>query len=375
MRQYWVMKTGFAMLDVGHAYGLAELLHRCLQWAEDESDVEVTDCGAFWLVTAPPVPVSAAGAEEIAEGLVVPLTAPRAEAGSEEEKGPEWFLARGWDYVCLTNQPADRAKAVARLRAALPGVVAALSAEPATPQAPVAVADFYRPATITTPQGLETAAGKGSRAAARGTYGEGQFDIPEDLWAVSVVGAASVGTFLWPRQGQGYAAILPVPEHIVYENHRAVRDTLRASGMLCPVSTTTALAHYAVRLAATEAQQRANHSGWRSTYSGVVYQGMVKTTQRPKPALGGLYPLDWLRRLVAHDLDAAISLCGTWDKLLALGGMRGMEPLALTLTEFLMDPRLEKIERHWRVHLRLFLAEKLRVLYPAIAIEGVMNCV
>ncbi len=370
--RYFVTRTGFEMADVCHAYGVAELLQHVhvVLGREPDPPIEIRDLGHAWEIGAARTDIDPKLAERVAKSITAPL-ANQPERG-QDAPPPGWFVARGWNYLYVTNQAKDKATAAQRLRAALPRVVHLLSERDGDVMA------LYRTEEVTTPQGLETAGGKGSRSAARNVYAEKQWALPEDLWAVAAVGAMAVGTFLWPRQGQGNAAIVPVPQQVRYENHLEIRDETRAWGILCSASTTTAIAHYAAKLAQRVAQREADTTGWESRYSAVAYEGMSRTGQRPKPAHGGLFPMDLFNEIIAQDPEAAIALFTVWDKLLQVGGFKGMETLALSLTEFLMHPTLRNLERHWRVHLRFSLrdesdSKRVRTFYPEQATKGLMT--
>lgn len=372
--QYHVMKTGFEMADVCRVYGVAELLRKASleTGGPPHAPPRIRDASYMWLVDAPQVSMSEAVAQQVTTDITAPL-------GREHAKAPEgnsdvgWFLAHGWNYLYVTNQAKDKAKALDTLQQSLPRALWSL----ADPQ------KGGKAGTLTTPQGLETAGGKGSRAASRNTYGEGQSEMPGDHWAVAVVGAMAVGTYLWPKKGsgQGNLALVPVPADVTYDSHLEIRDDLRAGGILCPVSSTTAVAHFAVKLARHQSQRQADTTGWANRYSAVAYEAMAPTGQRPKPAHGGMFPMDALNALIGGTQESAARaevVLGVWDKLLQTAGMnKGMETLALTLTDFLMHPTLSNLERHWRTHLRFSLREegdkkRVRTFYPEAAMEGLM---
>ena len=364
------------MADVCHVYGVAELLRAT--WREvdrdEEPDIRITDLGPMWSVEAPDVDADETVAQGVAEALTTPVFAPE-DRPEEGEPPPEWFISRGWNYLNITNRTGKDKKADALrdvLAAIVPSILEAARA------GPLIVADTYRSGgKETIPQGLETAAAKGSRSASRSSYAEGGMQASAQYWALSSVGAMAVGTFLYARQGQGDTAVVPLPANVSYGNNLEIRDVLRTRGLPCSASTTAALAHYAVRLSHAAITRMGGGAG-PVAYSGIVYESMSRTGQQPKPAHGGLFPMEYLNAIAADDPAQALALCEVWDKVLVQGSFQGREMLALTLAEFLMHPSLSRLERHWRVHLRFSLRDKsdskrVGVSYDQTAMKGLME--
>ncbi len=363
--QYTVTKTGFEMADVCRAYGLAEVVG-VLSRVEGRDDaaweIPIDDIGWQWRIEGPDLTPDEATVRTAVDQLTAHLFT-GAKPGEVDRTDPAWFLARGWNYLYVTNLAKDKTGAAERLRAILPEAIQELTSEG---EVSAGVAG------ITTPQGLETAGGKGSRAGSRGQYGEGQSNMPERLWALAAIGAMNVGTFLWPRQGQGFAMVVPHPKSISYADHIEVRNVVRQGGMLCPTSTLTAIAHYCVKLALAVRGAAQRPGDWAQVYSHAVFESMAKTGQRPKPSHGGLFPMDFLNEIIDSGEGAGETL-QTWDKLLTIGGFPGNEALAISLTDFLMHPHLRSFERHCRTHLRMFLQQNVSVLYPTPALERMME--
>jgi len=359
--QYTVTKTGFEMADVCHVYGVVELLEKLgeRRGSLGNEGYHIEDMGWQWIVDGPEVHLRNGDADTAADALTAHLRLDDG-GGAPEQGDPAWFLARGWNYLYVTNLAKDKASAAERLHEALPQAIEELT--------DTGTVGSGGPG-ITTPQGLETAGGKGSRAASRALYGEGQNEMGARFWSVAAVGAMAAGTFLWPRQGQGFAMVVPSPAQVSYEDSVQVRDVVRQSGMLCPTSTLTAIAHYAVKLALSTLSRGRAPGDWKQVYSGVVYEGMAKTGQRPKPVHGGLFPMDVLNDIVEREPGAG-DLLQTWDSLLTAGGFTGREALALTLADFLMNPVLSTFERHCRTHLRMSLRQDVSTLYSTEAMGG-----
>lgn len=364
------------MADVCHVYGVAELLRTL--WREvdrdAEPDIHITDLGPLWLVEAPDVDADETVAEGVAEALTAPVFAPE-ERPEDGEPPPEWFISQGWNYLNITNRTGKDKKADT-LRAILAALVPNIL--DAAGEGPLSVTDTYGSGKETIPQGLESAAAKGSRSASRASYAEGGVQTPVEYWALSCVGAMAVGRFLWALHGPGDTSIVPVPADISYTTNLEIRDLLRTKGRLCTTSTTAALAHYAVRLSHAAITRMGRGGTSPPAYSGIVYESMSRTGQQPKPAHGGLFPMEYLNAIATDDPAQALALCEVWDKVLTQGSFQGREMLALTLAEFLMHPSLSRLERHWRVHLRFSLRDKtdskrVGVSYDEGAMKGLME--
>ncbi len=364
------------MADVCHVYGVAELLRAT--WREvdrdEEPEIHIRGLGPVWSIEAPDLDADESIAHGVAEALTAPVFTPE-ERPEEGAPPPEWFISRGWNYLNITNRTGKDKKADA-LRDVI--AIAGPHILDAARAGPLVVTDTYGRGKETIPQALETAAAKGSRSASRNSYSEGGTQTSVEYWALSCVGAMAVGTFLYAHQGQADTAAVPVPADVDYANNLEIRDVLRTRGRPCSASTTAALAHYAVRLSHAAITRMGGGNGTPAPYSGIVYESMSRTGQQPKPAHGGLFPMEYLNAIAADDPAQALALCEVWDKVLTQGSFQGREMLALTLAEFLMHPSLSRLERHWRVHLRFSLRDKtdskrVGVSYDEGAMKGLME--
>ena len=380
---YWVMKTGFEMLDVYHVYGVAHLLSTAAARASPRvrGDVVIEDVGPLWTVQAPDIPLDDALAREVSQYVTAALVRDDStgEGNDEGARPPEWFLRRGWTYIHATLRE-GREQRAAQLTERLPPAIMAMRPGVVLPKG-------YPPDTAKFLQGLETAAGKGSRRPARAAYSEEGLDaghLPQAMADVACVGLMAVGHIEWPRGGHPSISMVGVPQRVIFTNHIAVRDALRTGGPLSDASDLSAVAHYAVRLVQSLARHSASASPRASRYSGITYETMVGTGANSKPSHGGVFPLDFLNHLAtsADSADGSGDLLDVWDAVFVAaapkgGKDKGKESVALSLAEFLGHPTLRTLERHWRYHLRANLRDRgdrkqIGKLYPEPAMKGLM---
>jgi hypothetical protein len=374
--RYFITKTGFEMVDVCQTYGLAEVLeqaHLEQEGSSPDPPITIHDLGHAWVVEGPEI----AWDQTLCERVCTQLTAPLAASHEAKPTGPDdvaWFLGNGWRYVHYTkrDKAADEAKRLERIV----GSIGPRLSEAASTTGGCA------DGSAKAPQNLDTLLGQGVRQTSRAAaYLEDGVKLSDERWALAALGAAAVGSFTWEKvkgSMKPAGSMVPVPASVRYDSHMSIRREFRRDRQLCALTVTTKCAHFAIKLGLRLVEQRNVAPDWRQHYSAVLFQGIAPTGNQPKPSHGGLFPLELVNELVDADIAAAGDLFDRWDKLLQTAGMnKGMETLALTLTDFLMHPTLSNLERHWRTHLRFSLREegdkkRVRTLYPEAAMEGLM---
>ncbi|MGC8850099.1 MAG: hypothetical protein ACP5QI_06465, partial [Candidatus Bathyarchaeia archaeon] len=204
-------------------------------------------------------------------------------------------------------------------------------------------------------QSLDVSASKGFREEKRGAmYHEGsQLQVDKYSWAIAVLGA--VHFISWRKSPDFIVALVPDPIEIYLFEHREIHEEIDQE-VICGISTTTALAHYSVKLAI---QKGKRGRAPKVRYDSVIFNVMQKTGQQPKPGGGGKYSLSFLERLAgdSHGLKTLDELDRLFSVSRQAKGIR--QDIALALSEFLMRPSLENLRRWESLYIRGHINEGL----------------
>ncbi len=96
-------------------------------------------------------------------------------------------------------------------------------------------------------------------------------------------------------------------------------------------------------------------------------------TSKPKPIKGGIYPLEFLYRLIDSTQKSG-EMIDQWISNFRLANKPGYEYLALYLSEFIVYPSEETLDRYFRIHLRTFLSKDIKPsLYENDIVQELME--
>jgi hypothetical protein len=197
-------------------------------------------------------------------------------------------------------------------------------------------------------QTIDVAAAKGFRETKLcKTYHEGtQIQADKYSGAIAYLGAAHFG--YWQKSADFIMSLVPNPSKVSVLSARQVQKDL-ANEKICNISSSVALAHYSVRLMIL--LQKRQVTGSEVVYDSVLFNVMRQTRQQPKPAGGGRYELDFLRK-VAQEREALT----TMDKIFNMGFIGGIkQDMAMALADFVLDSSLENLQKYQNLHLRAYL--------------------
>lgn len=112
------------------------------------------------------------------------------------------------------------------------------------------------------------------------------------------------------------------------------------------------------------------------TFSSLIFSVMSGggPTSKPKPSSGGLYPLDFLYKLI-ESTEKSGKIFDLWTEIFRLtNNNSGYEDLALYLSEFITYPSKETLDRYLRSHLRIYLSKDIKPrLYENEIMQEVMK--
>ncbi|MGC8793658.1 MAG: hypothetical protein ACP5U2_09745 [Bryobacteraceae bacterium] len=349
--QYFVLKSGFEILDVCRAYGLAQVLH------------------ALARGTAAPV-ISDAG-----QGFVIEMDPPP--ASMDPSGSDEWqavFSLNTWEHVFLTYKAKwteQRDKVGVAFERRLKELLDKDAGDLAV--------NFDGPCTL--PGALEPGAFKGLKGLTARDYAEGPTSADELNWALACLGAVVAQRYRPQRVTGGkreFYVTLPVPEKVRFSDFHAVRQLVYDKEVSYH-GVRGAVAHFSVLLADAVRDKAAGNPHFPLRFSGVLYFSMFRSGNQYKPAIGGAFQTGKLIAMALSGRSAVADVFKTWDYLFRRGATTGAEDLADAATELIMAPSLDSYFRHARVFLRYIVDSNKKVksenLYTEQGLMEVMNYV
>ncbi|MCW4046648.1 MAG: hypothetical protein NWE99_03675 [Candidatus Bathyarchaeota archaeon] len=195
-------------------------------------------------------------------------------------------------------------------------------------------------------QTLDIACAKGYREEKRDVYHDGtQLEIDRFTWAVTCIGAAWAS--VWKETGSFILFMAPNPSNVLLGSHRVIQKEL--DERICPISSNTALVHYATKVTLLIAEKRLSHT---IRYDSVIFNVMQKTGQQPKPAGGGRYGLDLLEKLA--NSPAGKNALSRIEQLFPISSKITGDKQSITfaLTNFLLRPTLTNFRTFESLYIR-----------------------
>jgi hypothetical protein len=121
------------------------------------------------------------------------------------------------------------------------------------------------------------------------------------------------------------------------------------------------LAHAAVNIAKNVYEMKYEEKLFVPKFSSLVF-GVTRSggpKSKPKPLGGGVYPLDFLYRII-ESTEKSGQIFDQWIKIFKLANKPGYEDLSIALSEFVTYPSEETLEKYLKTHLRTFLNKKIK---------------
>lgn len=347
--QYFVLKSGFEILDACRAYGLAEILYAL---GRGEHVPLIEDAGQAYRIGM--------------DGE------PSTQHLSDSERWQAVLEERNWQQVFLTYKKqwtGQRDKVRDVLEKNSNRIVLAAGEGLAV--------DFDGRSTLPGP--LEPCGFKGLKGLTTGDYAERPTQVDEINWALGCLGAAVAQRYRLQRVAGNkweYYVTLPVPENLEWRNFLEVRGLVYEKGVSYH-SVRTAVAHFSVLLADAVRDKADGNPFFPARFSGVLYFSLFPSGNQYKPAAGGVFQLGKLMNMALSRSAGAEPAFKSWDYLFRRGSVQGAEDLADAITELVMAPSLDTYYRHARVFLRYIVDPNRRVkaefLYSEEALWEVMN--
>ncbi len=200
-------------------------------------------------------------------------------------------------------------------------------------------------------QSIDVSAAKGFRERKLGkTYHEGtQLEVDKHSWAIACLGAVHFGYWCKSKGTDFITFLVPNPFKVMYLSHREVHKDL-GQEELCNISSSTILAHYAVKLMILLRRRQISEV----VYDSILFNVMRKTGQQLKPAGGGKYELDFLKN-IAMNKEGSYALI-TMDEVFKNGFVKGIkQDMAMALADLVLHPTFKNLRRYQGLHLRAHL--------------------
>lgn len=353
--EYYIVKSGMQMYDLSRAYGLGEIIANL-----SGSSVEVKDLGSYYLV------------ESMAEPQLIKTRSLASLLPQESDKK--------WGNVFLTLKGKNREREIKECKKMI--IDEKLISSLLDRFKDVQQSEFFASKNNkkTLYESLDLSATKGFREMIRGrTYDEGrQLYVPKEDFLLSVVGHLNYTIWKWKMDGRAGQLIMilftPSAEGIRIGGTPTAREIPQSiDRSLKPHrgGITSTLAYTAVLLG------RHIFSAKEKIYlkfSSLIFGVMISSGKQRKPYGGGIYPLDFVYKIIKSS-ERAGEIFDQWIDIFEKTNRPGYEDLALYLSEFITYPTADTFERYLRAHLGTYLNKDIKPkLYESEILQEVEKC-
>lgn len=341
------------MFDVSKVYGLGYILNLL-----SDSEVVVEDFGYYYLIEADRSP--------------------------DLNNVPKLSILTGkdlpWRTILLTLKGKQRENKIKEIENALKdkNFISKILNKSQKLEAPLLQSSKNR-STETLYQSLELGATKGFREPVKGKrYTEGtQLYISREDFILSVIG--HLHFTIWKQFDDKTISILLNPgiEGVNIGPPGSLKDL--KDGIEKAVKNHKAgffvtLSNTAINLAKKIYEMKTGKYRFLPRFSSLTYGVMKGAGQQMKPYGGGIYPLDFLYKIVDSLPDAG-KIFDMWIDTFNQTNREGYEDLPIFLSEFVTHPSFESFERYIKIHLQYYLDGKMRLpLYEEKSLEEVIKC-
>lgn len=353
--EYYVVKSGMQMYDLSRAYGLGLILQKL-----SSSPAEVKDFGIYYLI-------------EVQTKCNLQKVSSLAALLPQDSD-------RKWVYAFLTLNGKERVSGIKECEKLITDkrVISSILQKYMNVKQPEFFDSKKVNETLTLYQSLDLSATKGFREKIRGrVYREGnQLFIPKEDFLLSIIGHLNFTIWKWEKKVEQLIMILfnPSVDGILIGTFSDARDITRKIDELINTHRSgilSTLCYAALSLAKEISLQEERRLRFSSLIFGVMV-GFGKQ-RKPKPYGGGVYPLDFLHKIIETSKNAA-EIFDLWIDIFRKTNKPGYEELALYLSEFITYPSKNTLDRYLRSHLRMYLNKDIKPkLYEIEIIQEVLK--
>lgn len=224
-------------------------------------------------------------------------------------------------------------------------------------------------------QSLDVRGTKGLREDVRNKYDEGaQIFVPKEDFVLSVVGHLhfTVWKLIGDKKSKKVVSILlkPTVEGVTIggmADLKALKDKVESTTRGHVAGVLPTLTNIAIRLAKEIYEIKKGKPIFIPKFSSLVYGVTIGAGPQQKPYGGGIYPLDFLYRLIEG--VSSNEIFDIWIEVFNKTNQKGKEDLALCLAEFITHPSLESFERYIKTHLRFSFDSRISLYNDEILSE------
>jgi hypothetical protein len=342
------------MYDLSKAYGLGLILQKL-----SDSIVNVKDFGHYYLIEAK----TEYNLKKIKDLALL--------LGESDKK---------WGYLLLTLKGKGRVDKIKELKELIVNkkIISTILDKFKSIKQPEFFDSPNKKERETLYQSLDLGATKGFREKIRGiVYHEGsQLYVPKEDFLLSVIGHLNFTIWKWKMEKKAGQLIMilfnPSLEGIPIGDSPDARDIKKRideSLTTHKAGISSTLSYASVLLAKEISLQKTRIA----KFSNLVFGVMVGSGQQRKPYGGGVYPLDFLHKVI-NSTEKAPEIFDQWIKIFKLTNQPGYEDLAMALSEFITYPSEGTLEKYLKTHLRIFLNKKAKPeLYEYDTIKEVIK--
>jgi len=355
--KYYVVKSGLRMYDLSKTYGLGLILQKL-----SGSVVKVKDFGHYYLIDTK-AKYDLKKLKKLSELL-------------PEENDKKW------GYLFLTLKGKGRNDKIKELKKLIINkeIISVILDKFKNIRQPEFFDSPKKERRETLYQSQDLGATKGFREKIRGiVYSEGsQLYIPKEDFLLSVLGHLNFTIWKWKMEKKSGQLIMilfnPSTDGILIGTSPDARDITRRideSLTTHKAGIFSILSYASVSLAKEISLQKERRR--IPKFSNLIFSVMVGSGQQRKPYGGGVYPLDFLHKII-NSTEKAAEIFEKWINIFRLTNQPGYEELAIYLSEFITYPSEETLDKYLKTHLRTYLNKDVKPqLYDIQIIEEVLK--
>lgn len=350
MKNFYIVKTSFEMLDLATAYGLAWYLENI---KKARKSIIIKDMGFYYFIEASEIDNSKIG---LISGLV-----PKKEIQSDE-------IYPGLAIGLASVNKSERDKFLNEMSNFLERTVKKFElvlekfSEPNVNKQIVSIFGNQEKNYHTLYGSIEPRGFKGERKVKKTiSYSEGEnYKVPFENLVLAVIGLSKFGfgksNLL--KLYKEWLLLLPAPDcnkgieiKFLEEDIAAIKNKIKKVCFLSVLYTAALSVLYLEK----EILTRKHELG----IDGIIFNHLVGTRRKPKPYKDGRFPMDFFNNLFSLLGEKGFNaLIDYWTILLEISEKKQLNELGNALSMFIFNPTLENYERYLKVHLHLYLNPK-----------------
>jgi len=339
MNRYFILKTGWDVLDLSRAYGLGTLLYTL---SSQSRDIVLSDKN-YWYEINAPSDISL-DVETIAGYLDDNLD---------------------WNKVLITTKRGAQSAIKKKIRDFLSDKSKVMGILKKYSAFEVSQIPFTTRSSETLYGSMEPRSFKGFREPVRlkTSYSEGGTPkVSFQDWLLSIVGHINLTVWVYRADFSELLSVMPIPTNDGVEFgdlYAQIRDDIKRNiRRMHLAGRYPTLAYVGTRL--TKSELGKMELAYSSAYQSLLYGSMMATgkgiSQQWKPTISGIFPLDFIHFIAM--CSRGIEILDMWEDVFKKTNRKGFEDLAVALADFIAVPTSVYFAKYLNLHARQFIGKK-----------------